>query len=184
VTCKGNLRSIGLCAIMYSQDYNDHWPAFHSGSSPKNARDADELSLLFDVFLTDEYLLCCPDADNDVKVDTDTSFGHPIVLGTSYCYIGNGSAEREAVSFKVVVSDWWNSGGKGDSRASNHDGGRHILRGSGHVEWVAEGGGIRTELTRPTDDTGACDSDFWGEQALLPILYGPDGTIDDIPENR
>ncbi len=139
--CKSNLKNIGLCAKMYSQDYNDKWPTFHSGDSPENARDADELSILWDTFITDAALLYCPSADEDVRTGMDTSLGCPIVLNVSYCYIANGSTSDERMSAVWAAGCGWSFDRRGRPSDPIHDGGTNMLFGDGHVEWKSGWGG-------------------------------------------
>jgi prepilin-type processing-associated H-X9-DG protein len=169
---------------MYSQDYDDQWPTFHTGDSPENARDADEFSLLWDTFITDAALLYCPSTSTKVRTGVDTSLGLPIVLDVSYCYIGNGPTGDERLSGAWVAGDWWQDGTKGDTPAPNHAMGANMLFGDGHVEWKYGGECVRLEQSRHTVDLDSLDKDLWDDDSTKAILLGPDNTIDDIPEKR
>ncbi|MFC1672418.1 H-X9-DG-CTERM domain-containing protein, partial [Planctomycetota bacterium] len=169
-----------------------NWPSFHSGDSLENARDADELSILYDLFITDAALFECPSTDREVAESFDKSFEHKIVLNVSYTYIGNGPAGDERLSARWVVTDWWNEGGGANQRPgsrtpmsgtlppSNHDSGVNALYGDGHVEWVSTERQLEKILGHPGGG-GTHDIDSWAEES---ILCTGDGTIDDIPETR
>ncbi|MFC1672419.1 DUF1559 domain-containing protein [Planctomycetota bacterium] len=192
--CKSNLKNIGLCAQMYSQDYRDAWPAFHSGMSFRDARDADELSVLYSTFVTDAALFKCMSSSVDVRADQiDTSLDVPIVSDMSYSYIGNGVINEDSIQEKIVAGDWWNEGeGSGersrrrrpvDGRlpSSNHDGGMNVLYGDCHVEWLSA---VGTRVFRGDDDLHAPSKNAWDAETSDTVLYAGDGTIDDIPETR
>jgi prepilin-type N-terminal cleavage/methylation domain-containing protein/prepilin-type processing-associated H-X9-DG protein len=129
--CKSNLKNIGLCAKMYSQDYKDKWPSYAPGASTMgiNARRAI-LNLLWDTFITDSALLNCPSSSTGNSPDE-----YDQTSRVDYAYYDGPSYGDEALSATWVSADGW-GGGTGDgSTANTHDAGSNALYGDGHVEW-------------------------------------------------
>ena len=130
--CKSNLKNIGLCAKMYSQDYNDKWPAMDSTTMSDSPRGA-VYALLVDTFITDAALLNCPSSNSE----TPESMAHSLSRN-DYAYYSGTSYGDEALSATWVAADGWGggtSGGAGGSTANSHDAGCNCLYGDGHVEW-------------------------------------------------
>jgi prepilin-type N-terminal cleavage/methylation domain-containing protein/prepilin-type processing-associated H-X9-DG protein len=124
--CKSNLKNIGLCAKMYSQDYNDKWPCLTDMTDPRGATYA----LLVDTFITDSALLNCPSSNSSAPQDMTQSLSM-----NDYAYYFGNSYGDEALSATWVNADGWGGSTGSASTANSHDAGANCLYGDGHVEW-------------------------------------------------
>jgi prepilin-type N-terminal cleavage/methylation domain-containing protein/prepilin-type processing-associated H-X9-DG protein len=129
--CKSNLKNIGLCAKMYSQDYNDKWPALDSTQMASDPRGA-VYALLVDTFITDAALLNCPSSNSDAPQSMSHSLSR-----NDYAYYSGTTYGDEALSATWVAADGWGGSTGSASTANSHDAGSNGLYGDGHVEWLS-----------------------------------------------
>ncbi len=129
--CKSNLKNIGLCSKMYSQDYNDKWPCLDLTEMADEPRGA-LYALLVDTFITDAALLNCPSSNSSAAEDMTHSLSR-----NDYAYYSGTSYGDEALSATWVCGDGWSGQTGLDSTANSHDAGSNGLYGDGHVEWLS-----------------------------------------------
>jgi len=152
--CKSNLRQIGLCIMLYGEDYEETYPTVISGSyadaSKPSAATHDgflSLKLLYPNYLDMIRVFQCPTARDKVNAFDDSGPG----MG-SYAY---DPRHRGAQVGNVVIA-----GDKRDhnrNTSANHRGdGANLLFLAGHVLWVP---------TPPKNQTMAgdlhTDPDIW-----------------------
>jgi prepilin-type N-terminal cleavage/methylation domain-containing protein/prepilin-type processing-associated H-X9-DG protein len=143
--CKSNLKNIGLCAKMYSQDYKDKWPAYSVGPPTEMGDRARRaiLNLLWPTFITDSALLNCPSSTTGnapEEVDQTNRVDYAYYDGTNY--------GDEALSATWVAADGWAGNNNATNTTNTHDAGSNALYGDGHVDWRSGqyAGKVGTEL--------------------------------------
>ena len=124
--CKGNLKQIGLAAIMYANDYKETWPTVGAGALCDGS---EGMGLLYDNYLSSKNVWRCPSTDVTVEI---TGAPYPFDVVSSYMYEGYTNPRAEPM--RAMAADYIN-GTTTTSDPMNHDNGTNILFYDGHVEW-------------------------------------------------
>lgn len=117
ISCKSNLKQIGLAARMYSNVYFEEFPNF-------NGRTGLQM-LATNGFLENTQVYICPSTEDDVAITTDIS------ANASYAWAG-GLNEASSVDSAISAD-----------RAFNHTNWGNVLFVDGHVKGYAGGNWTR-----------------------------------------
>ena len=120
IACMSNLRQLGLALIMYSDDWEETFPYYHSIEDTRW-----DLDLLYPTYFDNDGIFKCPSDENVPKpLQDDGSFGY------------RGNQRNLSGNLRLVGDDGVGLPGSPNPEPPNHTGGGNMAFSGGHTLWV------------------------------------------------
>ena len=121
IACLSNIRQIGIALIMYSDDWEESFPYYHSIAGTRY-----DLDLLYGTYFDNDGIFKCPSDVNIPKpLQDDGSFGY------------RGGQRNLGSNLRLVGDDGVGLPGSPNPERPNHIGGGNMFFNGGHTKWIS-----------------------------------------------